>query len=138
MDAHDMREMTEMFRRIAQAAQADPTLAQQARDALVESGLLGVVFGAGAAFDILDLLDTAGAEGLRAYLRPLSLAQLREIVRARGYDPDKTTARWRSANKFVDLIVTHAEAELAAELAQEQINAAAQQPAALAAASWML
>jgi len=129
--------MTETFRQIAEAALADPTLAQQVREALVESGLLGV-FGVGAAFDILDLLDTAGAEGLRAYLRPLSLAQLREIVQTRGYDPDKATARWRSVNKFVDLIVTHAEAELAAELAQEQANAAPQQPPALAAASWML
>ncbi len=137
MDARDMRQITETFRQIAEATQADPTLAHQVREALVESGLLGV-FGSGAAFDILDLLDTAGVEGLRAYLRPLSLAQLREIVRARGYDPDKTTARWRSVNKFIDLIVTHAEAELAAEIAQEQANAAPQQPAALAAASWML
>src|SRR5579871_511577 len=98
--AIDMCAMTAMFRRIAEAAQADAALAQQARDALVESGLLAV-FGVGAAFDILDLLDTAGVEGLRAYLRPLSLAQLREIVQTRNYDPGKTTARWRSVSKFV-------------------------------------
>src|SRR5579863_3151964 len=137
MDARDTRQITETFRQIAEAALADPTLAHQVRDALVESGLLGV-FGVGATFDILDLLDTGGVEGLRAYLRVMTLAQLREIVQTRHYDPDKTTVRWRSVNKFVELIVIHAEAELAAELAQEQANVTPPQPAALAAASWML
>lgn len=137
MDAHDTRQITETFRQIAEAALTDPTLAQQVRDALVESGLLSV-FGVGAAVDLLDLLDTGGVEGLRAYLRGMALAQLREIVQTRHYDPDKTTARWRSVNKFVELIVTRAEAELAAELAQEQAVVTPQQPAALAAASWML
>ena len=137
MDAQETQQITETFRRIAQAALADPTLAPLVRDALVESGLLSV-FGVGAAVDLLDLLDSGGAEGLRAYLRGMSLAQLREIVQTRHYDLDKATARWRSVNKFVELIVTRAEVELAAELAQEQAVVTPPQPAALAAASWML
>ena len=132
MDARDTRQITETFRQIAEAALADPTLAHQVRDALVESGLLGV-FGVGATFDILDLLDTGGVEGLRAYLRVMTLAQLREIVQTRHYDPDKTTVRWRSVNKFVELIIARAQQELVAD----QANAAQQTPA-LAAASWML
>src|SRR5579862_9538783 len=127
-----MTQITEMFRQIASMALADPTIAGQVREALVASGILGV-FGVGATTDVVDLLDTAGESGLRAYLRQMSLAQLRELTRARGYDPEKTSARWRSAGKFIDLIVAGAQKELEADVAT-----AAQQPAALAAASWML
>ncbi len=127
-----MTQITETFHQIATMALANPQLAQQVRDALIESGILGV-FGVGAATDVVDLLDTAGEQGLRAYLRQMSLAQLRELTQARGYDPEKTSARWRSANKFIDLIVAGAQKEL-----EEDVAAAANQPAALAAASWML
>ncbi len=132
MEARNSQQITETFRQIAGVALADPNVARQVREALVESGILGV-FGVGAAFDVIDLLDTSGAEGLRAYLREMSLAQLREVVQARNYDPAKTSARWRSVNKFVELIIAHAQQELA----EDQAAAGVQSPA-LAAASWML
>lgn len=123
--------MTETFRRAAAAAQADPTAAQQVRDALARSGLLEV-FGGGETLDVIDLLDAGGEDALRARLRELPLAQLRQIIAAHQYDPEKESARWRSASKLSDLIVARARLQLA-----EEQEAAASHPNTLAA-SWLL
>ncbi len=119
--------MHELFTRIAAAAQSDPAVAEQVRDALAESGLLHV-FGVGETLDVVDLLDAGGEEALRARLRQLTLHELKQIVSVRQYDPDKEAARWRSPNKFIELIVTHARRQLDEELAQQ----------APAGAAWML
>jgi hypothetical protein len=119
--------MNILFKRMADAAKADPAVADQVRDALARSGLLEV-FGAGETLDVVDLLDAGGEEALRARLRQCSLAELRQIVTANKYDEEKESARWRSANKFIELIVERAQKQLAEELAK--------QPAS--AASWML
>ena len=119
--------MRELFNRIAADARTDPATAEQVRDALAESGLLAV-FGVGETLDVVDLLDTGGEEALRARLRQMSLSQLKQIVSVRQYDPDKETARWRSPNKFIELIVDRARKQLEAELAQQ----------AASGASWML
>ncbi len=127
MNAHDVEQMNILFKRMADAAKADPAVADQVRDALARSGLLEV-FGAGETLDVVDLLDAGGEEALRARLRQCSLAELRQIVTANKYDEEKESARWRSANKFIELIVERAQKQLAEELAK--------QPAS--AASWML
>ena len=128
MDEYQVRQVTETFRQLAALAERDQTTAQQLRDALAESGLLAV-FGEGSALDVIDLLDAGGADALRARLRELSLADLRGVIAAQNFDPDKETARWRSIAKISDFIVTHA---------QEELDRLSQQPAALSAASWML
>jgi hypothetical protein len=127
MDGLDVQQVSEYFKRIADAAQRDPTVAEQVRDALAESGLLAV-FGVGETLDVVDLLDMGGEEALRTRLRQLTLPQLRQIVSVRQYDPEKETARWRSPNRFIELIVTHARRQLEEELTQQ----------APAGASWML
>jgi len=127
VNAHDVEQMNILFKRMADAAKADPAVADQVRDALARSGLLEV-FGAGETLDVVDLLDAGGEEALRARLRQCSLAELRQIVTANKYDEEKESARWRSANKFIELIVERAQKQLAEELAK--------QPAS--AASWML
>ena len=128
MDEYQVRQVTETFRQLAALAERDQTTAQQLRDALAESGLLAV-FGEGSALDVIDLLDAGGTDALRARLRELSLADLRGVIAAQNFDPDKETARWRSIAKISDFIVSHA---------QEELDRLSQQPAALSAASWML
>ncbi len=127
MDARDVEQMTQLFTRIAESARTDSTIADQVRDALVQSGLLDV-FGSGPKFDVVELLDLGGEHILRMRLRQMTLAELKELVSANNYDPDKETARWRSLNKFVELIVSKAQQQLEVEMAQESASPA----------SWML
>jgi hypothetical protein len=119
------------LRRIAEAARADPDLAAATRDAVFESGLFDI-FGAGERFNPVDVLDSGGEDALRAHLARLDLAPLRALVRAHGYDPERETARWRSAPRFIDLIVEKARLQLE----QERKTGAATK--SLAEASWML
>lgn len=128
MEDGTTREVTQYFRQIADAAKANPQVAEQVREILAESGLLEV-FGAGEQVDVVDLLDVGGEAALRARLGELPIGTLRQIIAARTYDPEKESARWRT-NKLIDLIVAHAQQELAAE---QEAAAKAQAPG-----SWML
>jgi hypothetical protein len=119
--------MVELFTRMAEAARANPEVATHVRDALAASGLLAV-FGEGQTLDVVDMLDAGGEEALRARLMQMTLGELKQIVAARQYDPEKESTRWRSPAKFVELIVTRARKQLEEELAQE----------VPAGASWML
>ncbi|HEV8191749.1 MAG TPA: hypothetical protein VGP82_09735 [Ktedonobacterales bacterium] len=130
MDALELHQVTELFRRLAGAANVDLTTARQLRNALVESGLLDV-YGAGSSLDVLELLDAGGEAVLRMRLQSLQVAELRAIIAAHQYDPEKQSARWRSAARLIDLIVARALEQLEAEDADP-----ANHPTA--AASWML
>jgi len=126
----DAQQLIQMFRQVVQIARDDPDAAQQVREAIIESELLSV-FGANDTLDPVELLDLGGEPTLRLRLREMALADLKALV-AR-LDPEKESARWRSAAKFIDLIVTKAQKQLAEEEA-----AALAQPATLAGASWLL
>jgi len=128
VDEYQVRQVTETFRQLAALAERDQETARQLRDALAESGLLAV-FGDGPALDVIDLLDAGGEDALRARLRELPLAELRGVIAAQSFDPEKETARWRSVAKISDFIIARAQEEL------DRLN---QQPQALSAASWML
>lgn len=128
MDAQQIQQMVELFKRMAERAKADPDVAAQVRSALVESGILDV-FGSRDSLDVVDLLDLGGEKILRIRLQEMSLAELKQLVSANNYDPDKESARWRSAAKFIDLIVKRAEAQLEEELARQESPSGA---------SWML
>jgi hypothetical protein len=137
--------------RLANAARSEPQLAPQIRELVVQTGILEV-FGEGEQLNVLDLLQAGGEPLLRARLGELTLAQLKQMVAANQYDPDKTASRWRSTAKVIDLIVTRAhedkEREALAQLAVDQPTVVLspqpttpQQPAIPAApkgASWML
>ncbi|HLZ21332.1 MAG TPA: hypothetical protein VKQ30_04335 [Ktedonobacterales bacterium] len=123
MESQNVQQMHELFARLATNAKADPDFAEQVRNALAESGLLAV-FGVGETLDVVDLLDAGGEDVLRARLRQMSLSELKQIVSMRQYDPEKETARWRSLNKFIDLIVDRASKQLEAELAKQSSGAA--------------
>jgi hypothetical protein len=127
VDAQKQQQMMDLFSRMAEAAKTDPTTAEQIRDALAESGLLSV-FGVGETLDVVDLLDVGGEEALRTRLRQMTLTELRQIISVRQYDPEKESARWRSPNKLIDLIVKKASEQLEQELAQQ----------VPAGAAWML
>jgi hypothetical protein len=131
VEAREIHELTQLLSRVAEAARADPETARQVRDAIAQSGVLDV-FGPAGALDVVDLLDSGGEEALRARLKELTLAQLREIIAAHSYDPQKTTAKWRSVARLGDFII----AQASQQLAQEQ-EAAVSQPSALVP-SWML
>lgn len=123
--------IADTLRRIAEAARANPDLAAATRDAVFESGLFDI-FGAGERFNPVDVLDTGGEDALRAQLARLDLAPLRALVRAHGYDPERETTRWRSAPRFIDLIVEKAKIQLE----QERKTGAATK--SLAEAAWLL
>ncbi|MEO7003700.1 MAG: hypothetical protein ABI068_17870 [Ktedonobacterales bacterium] len=128
----DPQQLIQMFRQVVQIARDDPDAAQQVREAIIESELLSV-FGANDTLDPVELLDLGGEPTLRLRLREMALADLKALVARLDYDPEKESARWRSTAKFIDLIVTKAQKQLAEEEA-----AALAQPAPLAAASWLL
>ncbi|HEX5570255.1 MAG TPA: hypothetical protein VFX31_02650, partial [Ktedonobacterales bacterium] len=86
----------------------------------------------GETLDVVDILDAGGEDALRARLSPLGLADLRGIVRANSFDPDRESVRWRSAARFIDLIVERTKVQLE----QEQKTGAATK--SMAEASWML
>jgi hypothetical protein len=127
----EIEQITDSIHQIANAARADAAVAAAVRVAIMDSGLFDV-FGSGETLDVVDILDAGGEDALRARLAPLPLADLRGIVRANKYDPEKESARWRSAPRFVDLIVERAKTQLE----QEQKTGAATK--AMAEASWML
>lgn len=114
MDPYSSSQISDLFSHVAQTARTDPEAARQVRDALIASGLLQV-FTASDASDLLDLLETGGEPALRARLQSLSVAELRQVIAAHGYDPENASARVRSATKLIDVIVTKAQAELEAE-----------------------
>lgn len=107
MDANELIYAKGVLIRLAQAARGDFALTQQARELILQSGILDL-FGSGADLNLFDLLDAGGAELLRSRLAQLTLPQLKQIIVSRGYDPDKTSARWRSPARFVDLIANKA------------------------------
>ncbi len=127
----EIEQITRAIYQIASAAHDDAAVAAAVRAAIVESGLFEV-FGSGAALNVVDILDAGGEDALRARLSPLTLAELRAIVRANTYDPERESARWRSAARFIELIVARAKAQLE----QERKTGAATK--SLAEASWML
>ncbi len=127
----DIEQITQAIYQIANAARDDAAVRVAVRDAILDSGLFDV-FGSGETLDVVDILDAGGEDALRTRLSALSLADLRGIVRANKYDPERESARWRSAARFVDLIVEHAKVQLE----QEQKTGAATK--SLAEASWML
>lgn len=123
--------VAETLRRIAEAARANPELAAAAREAIFATSLFDI-FGAGDQFNPVDALDSGGEEALRAHLAALDLTALRALIRTHDYDPEREAARWRSAPRFVELIVAKAKAQLE----QERKTGAATK--AMAEAAWML
>ena len=107
MDAEELVYAKGVLLRLAQAARTDYALAQQVRELILSTSILDI-FGQGDGLNPFDLLDAGGEDLLRARLGTLSLAQLKHIVVARTFDPEKTTGRWRSPARFVDLIVKQA------------------------------
>lgn len=108
MDANELIYAKGVLIRLAHAARSDFALAQQVREIVLLSGVLEL-FGADEDLNLFDLLEAGGTELLRARLGQLDLAHLKRIVTARGYDPDKTSARWRNPARFVDLIAARAD-----------------------------
>lgn len=123
--------ITQLIYQIASAARADDAIRVAVREAILDSGLFDV-FGSGETLDVIDILDAGGEDALRARLSPLGLAELRALVRANTFDPERESARWRSTARFIDLIVERAKVQLE----QEQKTGAATK--SMAEASWML
>jgi hypothetical protein len=144
VDSNEMLYVQGALMRLVQAAQTDRALVPQIREMVAQTGILQV-FGQSDDLDVLGLLRAGGEQALRARLADLSLAELKQIVASNQYDPEKASARWRSAARFVDLIVSraaaqHREMEDLARLEQDQQPTVvlAPRPQPLPGASWML
>lgn len=150
MDTNELVYAKGVLVRLAQAASEDQELAKHVRELVMETGILRV-FGESDATRPLELLAAGGEALLRERLGTLTPAELRKIVAANGYDPDKATPRWRSTARFVDLIATKAleqqrETELAQQAVQQQyeqqptlvLTPTPSQPRALPGTEWML
>lgn len=62
---------------------------------------------------ILDPFSTfqaKGKEGLRASLNGLSIEQLRSIVRQHRFDPSRLSDKWKSRERFIEVICERVEA----------------------------
>lgn len=127
VDVRNLDLVKEVLSRAAEIAAKDPEYAERLRDSMAESGIFSV-FGVGETLDVVDLLDAGGEDALRARLRQITLSELRQIVAVRSYDPEKETTRWRSPNKYIELIITKAREQLEEELARQSSSGA----------SWML
>ncbi len=127
----EIEQITQLIYQIATAARANDATRVAVREAILDSGLFDV-FGSGETLDVVDILDAGGEDALRARLSPLGLAELRALVRANTFDPERESARWRSAARFIDLIIARAKVQLE----QEQKTSAATK--SMAEASWML
>lgn len=127
----EIEHITRTIHQIADAARDDAAVAAAVREAIIASGLFDV-FGADDKLDVVDILDAGGEDALRARLSQRSLAELRALVAANKYDPQRESARWRSPARFIELIVERAKTQLE----QEQKTGATTK--ALAEASWML
>jgi hypothetical protein len=134
--------------RLAQAAHDDRELARHVRELVTQTGILQV-FRLDGALNLAEIVQAGGPELLRAQLDGMGLAELKQIVAANQLDPEKTSARWRSSARFVDLIVARAaerfeqpaEEHLEQEEEQEQEQATVlltPQPKPVNDASWML
>lgn len=62
--------------------------------------------------DVFTEFETRGAEEFGFWLRALDLATLKAIIKANGFDPGKTAARWTEPDKFVALIAEQVKARL--------------------------
>ena len=107
MDANELVYAKGVLIRLAHAARSDFALAQQVRELVLLSGILDI-FGAGEDLNVFDVIEAGGPELLRSRLGQMTVPQLKQIIAARAYDPDKTSVRWRSPARFVDLIATKA------------------------------
>ncbi|HEY7833240.1 MAG TPA: hypothetical protein VIG30_06700 [Ktedonobacterales bacterium] len=107
MEANELVYAKGVLIRLAHAARSDFALAQQVREIVLVSGILDL-FGVSEDLNLFDLLEAGGDELLRARLGQLDVAHLKRIVAARGYDPEKTSARWRSPARFVEMIAVKA------------------------------
>ncbi|HEX9068588.1 MAG TPA: hypothetical protein VF807_07450 [Ktedonobacterales bacterium] len=125
-------QLLELFTHVAVTARNNPDRAAEVREALLGSGVLEVFRLSSAddeaGLDVLDLLEAGGEEGLRARLAQMTVPELRKVISAHDYDPQKQSARWRSLAKYIDLIVRGATRELEAE----------SQPQPLPGAGWLL
>lgn len=62
--------------------------------------------------DVLKEYETRGSEEFRFWLRTSSIPQLRAIIKANGFDPEKKSARWSEPDKLVSLIAEQTAARL--------------------------
>jgi hypothetical protein len=62
--------------------------------------------------DVLKEYEIRGSEEFRFWLRASPISQLRAIIKANGFDPEKKSARWREPDKLTGLIAEQTAARL--------------------------
>jgi hypothetical protein len=62
--------------------------------------------------EVLKEYEIRGSEEFRFWLRASSVPQLRAIIKANGFDPEKKSARWTEPDKLIGLIAEQTAARL--------------------------
>ena len=62
--------------------------------------------------DVLKEYEIRGSEEFRFWLRASPVPQLRAIIKANGFDPEKKSARWTEPDKLIGLIAEQTAARL--------------------------
>ncbi|MCW5553331.1 MAG: hypothetical protein KIS67_14370 [Verrucomicrobiae bacterium] len=62
--------------------------------------------------DVFQTLEKVGETEFRFWLRGLDTQTLKLIIKANGFDPAKTSARWSDNDKFVELVAEQAVARM--------------------------
>jgi hypothetical protein len=62
--------------------------------------------------DVLKEYETRGSDEFRFWLRVNPVPQLRAIIKANGFDPEKKSARWTEPDKLIGLIAEQTAARL--------------------------
>lgn len=62
--------------------------------------------------DVLKEYETRGSEEFRFWLRASPVPQLRAIIKANGFDPEKKSVRWTEPDKLIGLIAEQTAARL--------------------------
>lgn len=60
--------------------------------------------------ELFSVFAERGPQGLKSWLSSFSVEQLREIVRAHRFDPSRLSDKWKSPERFIDLILRRASA----------------------------
>lgn len=112
-----LRQLTEV---VAQEADQNPAFAAKLDGILADVAAAGVgkrlkAAKAAPAVEVPDVYagyQQRGEEEFRFWLRGLSVAALKGIVKANGFDPGKVSGRWTEPDKFVGLITEQLKARL--------------------------
>lgn len=116
---HRAQTLTKLFRQLAdlvsEEAETNPAFASKLEAILapIPGGALSKPKSkAVSAPDVFTEFEARGSEEFSFWLRTLDIATLKTIIKVNGFDPGKTSVRWKESDKFIPLITEQVAARL--------------------------